>query len=82
MNGDITYIFISTIGQNNRLSNLGVSAIKKGGGAASKRHLIGLKFFRGSSFSDVIPKSLTEHKLSKLLFFWDTLLGSHLEKSR
>ena len=33
MNGDIT-LFISKIGQNNQLSNFGVSAIVKGGGAA------------------------------------------------
>ena len=52
----------------------GVSAIKKGGGAAPKHHPIGLKFLGESFYSDVIPKTLTEHKLSKLLFFWDILL--------
>ena len=52
-------MFISKIGQNNRLSNFGVSAIKKGVGAAPKRHPIELKIFWGSFFSDVIPKSLT-----------------------
>ena len=43
--------------------------IKKRGGAAPKRHPIALKFFWGKFFSDVIPKSQTEHELSKLLFF-------------
>ena len=62
------------IGQNNRLSNFGLSAIKNGVGAAPKRHPIGLKFLGGSFLGDVIPKSLTEHKDSKLLIFWNTLL--------
>ena len=57
------------IGQNNRLSSFGVSAIKKGGGAAPQRNSIGLKLFWEIFVSDVIPKSLTEHKLSKLLLF-------------
>ena len=71
MNGDITEHIYLKIGQNNQLSNFGVSAIKKKGGATPKSHQIGLKIFGKSLLSDVIPKSLTEHKLSKLLFFWD-----------
>ena len=66
-------MFNSKIGKNNRFSKFGVSAIKKRNGAAPKRHPIGLKFFGGRFFSDVIPKSLMEHKLSKLVLFWDTL---------
>ena len=43
MNGDVTYILKT--GQNKGLLNFEVSAIKKGGGAAPRRHPIGLKFF-------------------------------------
>ena len=47
MNGDLTYLS-QKLAKNNRFVNFGVSAIKKGGGAAPKRHPIGLKFFGGS----------------------------------
>ena len=72
MNSDITYLSQKLV-KITDYQIFGVSTVKKGGGAAPKRHPIGLKFFWESFFGDVIPKSLTEHKLSKLLFFWDTL---------
>ena len=49
MSGDITHLS-QKLGQDNRLSNFGVSAIKKGRGAAPKRHPIGLKNFLGEVF--------------------------------
>jgi len=56
MSGDTTYLS-QKIGKNSRLWNFGVSATKKGWGAAPKRRPIDLRIFRVCFYIDVIPKS-------------------------